>query len=163
MLKRYLTIIITFVVLVGMYLIFFHDRNSVDKEYAKYYEMLINREEFIEDAGVIDILIPAPKKDGDKYQYSISFVDAKQRLENVKIMILDSSVKKEDKIKMTPNSFGIINNKGYTFDVKEAAELDPSDNVLAGGAFNLYDKDKVDYFIIYLSFNNQELFIKIVV
>lgn len=156
MYRRYIVVGVVFFILIGAYFVFFNDKKG-SNDYEKYYNKLVEREEFVTYLDDVNISVEEIDEGASKFSYIITFDGVTENQNNVKILVLDSDCSKE-KIEEFP-SFGIIENKGYSL-VKMGDE-DIENRKLKGVNLTVLDEEEIDYFIIYFSSDKQEKFIKI--
>ena len=155
MYRRYIIVGIVFFLLVGAYFILF-DKDSDNKEYEKYYNKLVNKEEFKNYIDDVNLNIEEIEEDS-KYTYIITFDGVSEKKENIKILVLDEKCSK-DKIEQYP-SIGIVANKGYS--LVASGNEDEENKLFKGVNLTIIGKDKIDTFIIYFSSNGVEEFAKV--
>ena len=156
MYRRYIIVGVVLFLLIGAYFIFF-DKKKGGNEYEKYYNKLVEREEFSSYLEDVNIDIKEEKESNSKYTYSVTFDGVSEAKENIKILILDANCSKE-KIENFP-SFGIVANKGYSL-VKDG-KGDEENKLLEGVNLSVSNKEKIDYFIIYFASGSNEEFVKV--
>lgn len=155
MYRRYIVVGIVFFLLVGAYFILF-DKENDNNTYEKYYNKLVNKDEFKNYIDDVNLNIEEIEEDS-KYTYIITFDGVSEKKENIKILVLDEKCSK-DKIEKYP-SIGIVANKGYSL-VPNGNE-EEENKLFKGVNLTVIDKDKIDTFIIYFSSNGVEEFAKV--
>lgn len=156
MYRRYIIVGIVFFLLIGSYFIFFNKKDN-SEQYEKYYNKLVEREEFTNYLDDVNLSIKEIEEDDSKYTYTITFDGVTSTKSNIKILVLDERCSK-DKIDNFP-SFGIIDNEGYS--LVKAGNEDVENKLLKGINLIAIKREKIDYFIIYFSNDNNEQFAKL--
>jgi len=156
MYRRYIIVGIVFFLLIGAYFVFF-DKEKDNNDYEKYYNKLVEREEFSSYLDDVNLSIEEVEEDNSKYSYIITFDGVEEKKENIKILVIDEECSKE-KVESFP-SFGIIENKGYSL-VKEGNQ-DVEKKLLKGVNLTIIEKEKIETFIIYFSSGSNEQFVKV--
>ena len=153
MYRRYIIVGIVFFLLVGAYFVFF-DNDKKDKEYSKYYNKLVNKEEYSDSLQGVDLTI-FESEENDKYSYVVTFDNVSVVNENVKMLIVDNSKKSS---KGYYPSFGIVDNKGYSI---IPSSNEKKEKEVKGVNLTVVDVDKIEYLLIYYSSNNVEQFVRV--
>lgn len=152
MYRRYLIVGVVFFLLIGAYFVFF-DNDKNDKEYKKYYNKLVNRDEYSSELKGIDLSIDEISENNE-YSYIITFDNVSVRQNNVKILIVDEQKKDSGYYP----SFGIIDNKGYSIILNDENR---EDKEVKGVNLTIVDSDKIENLLIYFFSENTEQFVKI--
>lgn len=158
MYRRYIAVGFFSFLLIGAYFVFF-DVKTTKNDYEKYYNKLVEREEFLDYLDDVNISIEEIEQENSKYTYIVTFGGVTSKKENIKILILDEHCNK-DKVEIFP-SVGIISDKGYSL-VKQGNQ-DKDNNLYEYGVLTVADEEKIDNFIIYFSSKGVEQFAKIAV
>lgn len=153
MYKRYIIVGIVFFLLVGAYFVFFNDKKE-DKEYEKYYEKLIDREEYSDSLSGVDLSIVENLESNDKYSYIITFDNVSIVNNKVKILVSDGSSSSKNYFP----SFGIVDNKGYS--IIPVSE-EKGDKQVKGVNLTILESEKINYLFIYYSSNGNEQFVRV--
>lgn len=156
MYRRYIIVGVVFFLLIGAYFVFFNEKDN-NKDYEKYYNKLVRREEFKTYLDDVNISVEEVAEGDSKYSYIITFDGVSENQNNVKILALDEECDKE-KIEKFP-SFGIIADKGYSL-VKNGEE-NAEKKKIKGVNLAVVDEEEIDYFIIYFSSDKGEQFVKV--
>jgi len=151
MYRRYIIVGLVFFLLIGAYFVFF-DKDKNDKVYDKYYNKLVDKEDYSDNLNGIEISI-IEVGDNNKYDYMITFDDPDEKKENVKFLVVNP----DDDSKYFP-SFGIIDNKGYS--IVPNGEINEEKD-LKGVNLTILDSDKIEYLLIYFSSESNEQFVKV--
>ena len=150
MYRRYIVVGLVFFLLVGAYFVFF-DKDS-NKEYERYYNKLVENGRYNDSLDGVVLSIVEEQVD-NKYNYIITFDNASEKQENVKILVVN-----EDDEKGYFPSFGIIDNKGYSIvSNRETSEFKD----IKGVNLTILDSEKIESLLIYFCSNNNEQFIKV--
>lgn len=155
--RRYLIIGIVLIVLVASYFLFFFSPIKTN-DYNLYYNKLVSNQDFIESTDIFDITIDEELRDNSNYDYIVTFDNFSYRVDYVKILIIDENAINDENIIYFP-SFGILKDEEYSFDKEENYDID--NNVLKGTNLIVLDKEKIDYFLIYFNYSNNELYLRI--
>lgn len=158
MYRRYIIVGVVFFLLIGAYFVFF-DRRETKNDYQKYYNKLVEREEFLSYLDDVNVNIEEIVQSESVYTYVVTFGGVTSKKENIKILVLDENCSKE-KVEIFP-SVGIVSDKGYSL-VREG-EQDKENNLYEYGVLTIANKEKIDNFIIYFSSKGVEQFAKIAV
>ena len=154
MYKRYIIVGLVFFLLVGAYFIFFNKDNG-DKEYKKYYDKLVEREEYSDSLDGVTLTI-FENEDNGKYNYVVTFDNVNVKQSDVKILIADGNSSK-DNMEYYP-SFGIVDNEGYSIILSSEEKKDKE---VKGVNLTIVDSDKIEYLLIYFSGNSNEQFVRV--
>lgn len=155
MYRRYIVVGVVFFILIGAYFVFFDKKDNND--YKKYYNKLVERENFSSYLNDVNLNIEEVMQDNLKYTYIITLDNVTEKKENIKILVLDEKCEKGN-LEYFP-SFGIIDHKGYSF--VKLGEEDEEKKLLKGVNLSIADKDKIDNFIIYFYSDGIEQFVKV--
>lgn len=150
MYRRYIIVGVFFLLLIGSYFIFFNDKGN-NNDYEKYYNSLVEREEYSNTLEDVNLSIYEVDKD-----YIITFDSVSEKQSNIKILVLNNNCTK-DNIETFP-SFGIVDNNGYSI-VKDNNNLEKKE--LLGVNLTIIDSDKIEYLLIYYKANNKEQFVRV--
>lgn len=153
MYRRYIIVGVVFLLLVGAYFVFF-DKDKSDKEYSKYYNKLVDKEEYGDNLNGVTLTI-FESEENDKYSYVVTFDNVSVVNKNVKILVADSS--KKDNKEYYP-SFGIVDNKGYSI---IPSNSEKKEKEVKGVNLTVVDVDKIEYLLVYYSSNDNEQFVKV--
>lgn len=156
MYRRYIIVGVVFFLLIGAYFVFF-DKKEDKNDYEKYYNKLVERQEFKSYLDDVNINIEEIDEGNSKYSYIVTFDGVSSTKSDVKILVLDEECTK-DNMEVFP-SFGIVENKGYSL-VKDGEE-NIDNKQLKGVNLTILDENEIDYFIIYFSSNGVEEFAKV--
>ena len=107
---------------------------------------------------LFDINVEQVPTDSENFDYVVSFDNFTQKLENVKILIMDSQVINKNETYFFP-SFGIISYMEYTLDKLENKDIE--NKVIPGVNLVKYDNKKIDDLLIYFAYKDNEIFLKI--
>lgn len=149
--KRYLIVIVLLVVLVGCFFLFF-DKPTNEELYNKYLNKLESRESFddLKENEDLDIVIDSAYID-NQYHYVLTFTST-ITLNNFKALV---TIENEDSSEYYP-SFGIFDNKNINL-----VNDEPKDSEVKGVNLVVSNRDKVETFRVYVSYNNYEYFYSI--
>lgn len=151
MYRRYIIVGLVFFLLIGAYFVFF-DKDKGNKEYEKYYNKLVEKDQYSDVLDGIELSI-IEVEENNKYDYMITFDNASEKKENVKILVVNP----DDEGKYFP-SFGMLDNKGYSIvcngEISEEKDI-------KGVNLTILDSEKIEYLLIYFSSNNNEQFVKV--
>lgn len=156
MYRRYIIVGVVFFLLIGAYFVFF-DKKEDKNDYEKYYNKLVERQEFKSYLDDVNINIEEIDEGNSKYSYIVTFDGVSSTKSDVKILVLDEECTK-DNMEVFP-SFGIVENRGYSL-VKDGEE-NIDNKQLKGINLTILDENEIDYFIIYFSSNGVEEFAKV--
>lgn len=156
MYRRYIIVGVVFFLLIGAYFVFF-DKKEDKNDYEKYYNKLVERQEFKSYLDDVNINIEEIDEGNSKYSYIVTFDGVSSTKSDVKILVLDEECTK-DNMEVFP-SFGIVENIGYSL-VKDGEE-NIDNKQLKGVNLTILDENEIDYFIIYFSSNGVEEFAKV--
>lgn len=156
MYRRYIVVGVVFFLLIGAYFVFF-DKKEDKNDYEKYYNKLVERQEFNPYLDDVNINIEEIDEGNSKYTYIVTFDGVSSTKSDIKILVLDEGCTK-DNMEVFP-SFGIVENKGYSL-VKDGEE-NIDNKQLKGVNLTILDENEIDYFIIYFSSNGVEEFAKV--
>ena len=156
MYRRYIIVGVVFFLLIGAYFVFF-DKKEDKNDYEKYYNKLVERQEFKSYLDDVNINIEEIDEGNSKYSYIVTFDGVSSTKSDVKILVLDEECTK-DNMEVFP-SFGIVENRGYSL-VKDGEE-NIDNKQLKGVNLTILDENEIDYFIIYFSSNGVEEFAKV--
>ena len=121
--------------------------------YKKYYNKLVDRDEYSDELKGIDLNIDEICED-NKYSYIITFDNVSIRQNNVKILVIDEQKKDSGYYP----SFGIIDNKGYSIILSDENR---ENNEVKGVNLTIVDSDKIESLLVYFSSDNTEQFVRI--
>ena len=94
MYRRYIIVGVVFFLLIGAYFVFFNEKDN-NKDYEKYYNKLVRREEFKTYLDDVNISVEEVAEGDSKYSYIITFDGVSENQNNVKILALDEECDKE--------------------------------------------------------------------
>ena len=154
MYRRYIVIGIVFLLLIGAYFVFF-DKDKSDKEYEKYYNKLVDRDNYSDSLNGISLSIDEISED-NKYSYIVTFDNVSEREDNVKILVVNGNAKK-DNVEYYP-SFGIVDNEGYSLILSSE---DRGEKEIKGVNLTILESDKIEYLLIYFSSDDSEQFVRV--
>lgn len=145
--KRYFTVIIFLIILVGCFFLFF-DKPTNKELYTKYYKKINNASEYskLKDNKDLNIVIDS-EYINNQYHYVVTFTSNKT-LNNFKAMVVSLA----NNEKYYP-SFGIIDNENINL-----VTDNPSDNETKGVNLVVSSVEKVETFKIYVSYDNGEYY-----
>ena len=151
MYKRYLTVFMFFVTLVGCFFLFF-DKSSNKELYNDYFNRLDNATEFADLSSNSDLNINIDcEYIKNQYHYVITFT-SNTTLNNFKAMVIPTD---DAKASYYP-SFGIFDNENINL-VQSKNDV----NETKGVNLVVSKREKVEAFKIYVSYNNYEYYYKV--
>lgn len=153
MYKRYLTVFMFFVTLVGCFFLFF-DKSSNKELYTDYYNRLENNSQFanLEDNKDINVNVQY-EYIKNQYHYVIT-ITSNSTLNNFKAMIIPSVNSKGEYYP----SFGIFDNENINL-----VQNKNSENETKGVNLVVSNREKIGEFKLYVSYNNYEYYYKVLV
>ena len=148
MYKRYLTVIIVLIVLVGCFFLFF-DKPTNKELYTEYFNKLESNSEYdsLVDNDEIKINIEHSYLN-NRYHYVVTFTGT-TTLNNFKAMVVPN----ESKVDEYYPSFGILDNENVNLVASEAGK-----NEAKGDNLVISNRDKIEAFKIYVSYNSYEYY-----
>lgn len=148
MYKRYLTVIIVLVVLVGCFFLFF-DKPTNKELYNQYLAKLDNKSEYdnLLENNEVNINIEHSYLN-NQYHYVVTFT-SKETLNNFKAMVIPSENRSEEYYP----SFGIFDNEKVNL-----VNHDAEENETKGVNLVVSSREKIESFKIYISYNSYEYY-----
>ncbi len=148
MYKRYITILLFFLVLVGCFFLFF-DKKDNKKLYTEYFNKLDSTTHYnnLDENDNLNVKIDSDYIN-NQYHYVINFT-SNSTLANFKALVIPSSNREND---FYP-SFGIFDNKDISLVNNDAKKGETK-----GVNLVISNKQKVESLKVYVSYNNQEYY-----
>lgn len=148
MYKRYLTVIMVLIVLVGCFFLFF-DKPTNKELYNEYLNKLDNVNEYnnLVDNNELKINIDHSYLN-NQYHYVITFT-SKATLNNFKAMVIPSENKSEEYYP----TFGIFDNENINL-----VDSDAGEGETKGVNLVISNREKIESFKIYVSYNSYEYY-----
>jgi len=154
MYRRYIIVGIVFLLLIGAYFVFF-DKDKSDKEYEKYYNKLVDKDNYSDSLDGVSLSVDEIEENS-KYSYIITFDNVSERKDNVKILVVDG-ISNKDNIKYYP-SFGIVDNRGYSLILSSE---DKGEKEIKGVNLTILESEKIEYLLIYFNSDDGEQFVRV--
>lgn len=152
MYKRYITVFTFFITLVGCFFLFF-DKPSNKELYTDYLHRLENATQFANLNDNHDLNINIDNKYiNNQYHYVITLT-SNATLNNFKAMVIPNE---NNKSSYYP-SFGIFDNENINL-----VENKTHDNETKGVNLVISNREKIDSFKIYVSYNNYDYYYKVI-
>ena len=149
MYKRYLAIIIVLATLVGCFFLFF-DKPSNKDLYTRYLQKLESVDEYdsLSENKEINLVVDSKYIDVDNQYHYVITITSNENLSNFKTMAIS-----DFKNTYYP-SFGIFDNKNINLVNSE----NPASNETRGVNLVVSNREEIESFKIYVSYNNKEYF-----
>ena len=148
MYKRYLTVIIVLITLVGCFFLFF-DKPTNKELYNKYLKKINHQEDFVDVSNSKDLKLEVVYEYiNNQYHYVIT-ITSNKTLNNFKALVVPSETNEN---KYYP-SFGIFDNENINL-----VHSEPGDNETKGVNLVVSNREKIETFKMYVSYDNYEYY-----